>query len=378
MDLRIDRYNLKIGMALFFILGNAVLNLEAIPVLHYLFSGMRVLFVGYAMLLVLKNWEVGKFTWLVGAFYLVWGWITYQAQGAMNIWGSYCINTIGISIWLYYALLHSPKDTIRILCNIFSIFIYLNFITMLLQLDDFLDGFLLGTNYNQIGSTLLCGIITYSVAYKMQVKGLWPVLLLCTVSVLTTLYVGSMTSTTGCIMATVFLFIPRARLRRAIIISLVVFYVLFQAVVVFLRNDLSNAKAAAYLVEDVMKKDLTFTNRTLVWLQAYDDIVESPKTGYGAQDPEWFNDRYEVKSSHNILLQIMLYGGYILLGLFVLVICISAVHAMKGQSPYAQYIGFGVCTFFFMMIMETYNLTLIFYTLCLLFYSQNLVEENEQ
>ena len=73
MNLTIDRHNLHAGLALFFILGCSVLNLAAIPVLHYLFSGMRVLYIGYAMLLVLKNWEVGKFTWLVGIFYLVWG-----------------------------------------------------------------------------------------------------------------------------------------------------------------------------------------------------------------------------------------------------------------------------------------------------------------
>ena len=378
MNLTINRYNLHAGLALFFILGSSVLNLTGIPVLHYLFSAMRILFVGYAMLLVLKNWEVGKFTWLVGIFYVVWGWITYRAHGAMSIWASYCMNTIGLSIWLYYSISRSAEDTIRILCRIFGLFIYANLLALLMHLDDHMDGFLLGTNYNQIGSTLLCGIITYSVAYKMHLKGLWPTLLLCAVSILTTLYVGSMTSAAGCIMVTGFLFIPRARLRRAIIIGLIVFYVLFQALVVFLRNDLSNAKAAAYLVEDVMKKDLTFTNRTLVWLQAYDDVMESPKIGYGAQAPEWFSERYEVKSSHNILLQIMLYGGVVLLSLLILTVIICAIHAAKGQSPYAQYIGFGICTFFFMMIMETYNLTLIFYTLCMLYYSPMLQENHEQ
>lgn len=378
MSLTLNRYDLKIGLALFFILGSSVLNLGAFPVLYYFISGMRMLFILYAMLLVMKNWEVGKFTWLVGLFYVVWGWITYRAHGAMNLWGNYCMNTIGIAIWLYYAIKRSPEATIRILCHIFSIFIYANLLALLMEWDDALEGFLLGTNYNQIGSTLLCGIITYSVAYKMGIKGLWQTLVLCGVSILTTLYVGSMTSATGCILTTCFLFIPRARLRKTIIISLVVFYVLFQAVVVFLRNDLSNAKAAAYLVEDVMKKDLTFTNRTLIWLQAYDDVMESPITGYGAQVPDWFSDRYDVKSSHNILLQIMLYGGAVLLGILILIVCISALRALQGHSPYAQYIGFGVCTFFFMMIMETYNLTLIFYTLCMLYYSPKLVEVHEQ
>ena len=378
MNLTIDRHNLHAGLALFFILGCSVLNLAAIPVLHYLFSGMRILYIGYAMLLVLKNWEVGKFTWLVGIFYLVWGAITFRAQGAMIFWGNYCLNTVGLSIWLYYSFMRSAEETIRLLCRVFSLFIYANLLALFLQLDDLLDGFLLGANYNQIGSTLLCGIITYSVAYKMGLKGFWPTLLLCAVSIFTTLYVGSMTSAVGCVMVTGFLFIPRARLRRAIIISLVVFYVLFQAVVVFLRNDLSNAKAAAYLVEDVLKKDLTFTNRTLVWLQAYDDVMESPITGYGAQSPEWFSDRYEVKSSHNILLQIMLYGGAVLLGVLILIVCICAAHAIKGHSPYAMYIGFGICTFFFMMIMETYNQTLIFYTLGLLYYSPIFGKNDEQ
>lgn len=371
----INKYNLLTGLALFFIFGNSVLNLDALPTMHYLFSGMRVLFVGIAIMMILRRREVGPFTWMVGLFYLVWGYITYREQGAMNIWGSYCMNTIGISLWIYYSIKRSPEDTIRILCSIFGIFIYANFFDMILDTEDIFDGYILGHNYNQIGSTLLCGIITYSVAYKMQLKRLWNVLILCSICIITPIIVGSTTSTVGCLLVTAFLFIPWKRLRRITIISFIIFYILFQAIAVFLQNDLSKAKGAAYLIEEVMGKDLTFTNRTIVWLQAYDYAMDAPVMGYGARTPEWFEETFDVKTAHNILLQFMIYGGYVLLSVFALVMIICAIHAIKGQSPYAQHIGFGICAFFFMMIMETYNLNLIFYTMCLLFYSPNLMEK---
>ena len=118
-----------------------------------------------------------------------------------------------------------------------------------------------------------------------------------------------------------------------------------------------------------MQKDVTFTNRLYVWQETYDFIQRSPILGYGMRDKEWFSENIKVKSAHNVIYQIEIYGGYILLSLFIFIIFVSVSRSIKLSSIHTWYTLPGVCAFFFMMIMEMYGLPLIFYSLCLLFYS---------
>ena len=370
MPIEQERHNTFIVFAIFSILCNTILNLDAIPILHYLFSILPLIAVGYAFSLVLINFKVGKFTYLVFLFYVVLGATTFIHHGAFNIWTSRFINSLGLFILLYYSILRSPSNTIAILAQIFSVLIYINFFMMFIPpLGDILDGYLLGRNHNQVGAKLLCGIITSCMAYDMRIKTFKSALILCMVCVITPLYIGSTTSSVGCILASGFMLIPKDKVRRIIILTFFIFYVLFQSSVVFLGQDISTQKAAVYLVEDVMGKDLTFTYRTVVWLKAYDKIEASPITGYGMRDDEWFSGEFLVLSAHNIILQLLLYGGIVLLATLILIILITVVHSLKERSRITDTALFGLCTFFFMMMMENYNEILIFYLLFILYYS---------
>ena len=266
----------------------------------------------------------------------------------------------------------SPRKTICILSRILESFIYLNFITMLLLPDGLFDGaYLLGRNHNQIGTTLVAGLTTSYMAYNIQEKSKFSIILLCVVCILTPIIVGSMTTASGCLLISFFFLIPSEKLRKTAIIIFFIFYLIFQSFVVFLLGDLSKSDEAVYLIENVMKKDLSFTNRSTVWLKTSELIQQSPITGYGMRDSDWFVDKLYVKSSHNIIYQIQIFGGYILLLLFLTIIFSAIIKAVRHPSIHTQSVLFCTNVFFFMMVMECYNLAIIFYLLYMAYYAND-------
>ena len=59
---------------------------------------------------------------------------------------------------------------------------------------------------------------------------------------------------------------------------------------------------AVWFVEDILKKDMTFTDRARVWIEAVVLILDSSWYGYGIQPPEWFDSHFNVLSAHNFIL----------------------------------------------------------------------------
>ena len=373
-----DRHSIFTEFCLFFILGNSVLALGEVPILQMLFSGLRMVAVGYAFALLLQNFRIGKFAWIAIAFYAVLFAVTFKHHGAMNMWVSYFMNTISIAILTYYSLQRSAQITIDIYARIFAIFIYFNFISMIIAPNGIFRGdFPLGRNYNQVGATVLCGMVTYIAAHHMHIRTFIATALLCAICVLTPIMLGSMTSAVGCTLVFLFFLIPNKKLRRLIIISFFVFYLVFQALVVFLQSDLSDNKEIAYFVENVLGKELTFSDRTRVWSLTSTLIEDSPITGYGLRPTDWFDDHLRVLSAHNIILQMLIYGGYILLSVFILVILLTIRRSFNNRSKITDTMLFGVGVFFFMMMMENYSIVLIFYMLNILFYTPELTKTME-
>ena len=365
-----NTYGILNSLAIFFILSNAILYLDTIPVLRWLFSGLRVLAFAYALAIAFPHLRFGRFTVCVGLFYLIAGFTTVIHSGSIHTWLANTINSLGIILLVYLSLTQSPKHTIRTLALFFDICIYLNFFLTLLDPDGIFDGsYLLGLNRNTIGSTLFCGLVIHYFAYRMHERGWLTFVLLAATSIATTIITESMTSFVGCALLTVFFFVPAKRIRKIILIIFFAFYLVFQAFVVFIHGDISTNKKATFFVEEVLHKDITFTNRIYVWSDSYDLIQRSPVTGYGMQDSEWFELQVKVKSAHNIIYQVLICGGYILLGIFLMDIYMSVMRAIRQSSELTLFALFSVCTLFFMMIMEAYNFLIIFLILALTYYS---------
>lgn len=371
-------YDIVNSLAIFFILSNAILYLDTIPILRWGFSGLRAIAVLYAFSIAFPNLRFGKFTIMVGIFYLIAGLTTIIHSGSIHTWIAHAINSLGLILMVYLSMLQSPRHTIKILALIFDIFIYANFILTILFPDGVFEGsYLLGLNRNNIGPSIICGLVIHYYAYRMRERSWLTFALLGAVSITTTIIVGSMTSTVGCSLLTAFFFIPTKKIRQIILIAFFVFYLIFQAFLVYLQGDLSTNKKAAFFVEEILQKDMSFTNRIYVWSDSYELIQRSPLTGYGMQDSEWFEEQVVYKSTHNIIYQILVFGGYILLSIFFIIILMGVVRAIKQSSELTLFALFSVCTFFFMMIMEAYNFVNIFLILALMYYSFEFSKEIE-
>lgn len=367
---RIDTYNLLISLALFFILCNVALFLDPIPVLRWSFSFLRLFAVIYAFSIAIPKLRFGKYTVVVLFFYIVAGLITIMHNGSAHTWLSYTINSVGVVLLIYLSMLSSPRNTIRTLVTIFDFYIYSNFILTLIYPKGLLDGaYLLGVNYNSIGPVLICGLAIHYFAYKMHLRNWLTLLLLGGISIASTTIVGSMTSVIGCLLLLVYIFIPTHRLRKIALMSLFVFYLIFQTFIVFYQGDISTSETATYFIEDVLQKNLNFTNRVYIWEKSQILTKESPITGYGMQDSEWFESIFWVKSAHNIIYQILIYGGSVLLTFLFFSLLMSIIRAYRHPSILSHFMLYTLCVFYFMMMMEAYNLVLIFLLQELTYYS---------
>ena len=379
----IKRINTNIlnSLAMFFILSNAALYLDPIPVLRWGFSILRFVAVVYAFAVAIPQLHFGKYTRPIIIFFLIAGVLTILHNGSLHAWLANAINTIGLTLLIYLSILQSRKKTIHTLVTIFDSYILINFICTLLYPDGIFDGsYLLGMNYNSIGPVLFCGLMIHYYAYSMQIRSRLSFYILSGISIATTIIVGSMTSTVGCIIITAFTFIPTYTLRQITLISFFFFYLVFQAFIVFYLGDISENEHAVFFIEEILQKDLDFTNRTFVWAESKKLIQKSPITGYGIQSSEWFSDIFWVKSSHNIIYQILIFGGYLLFSVFIYIIFKCVKQATQSRSYLSQYSLFVLCVFYFMMIMEAYNFVLIFLIQELVYYSNefsNAIEDHE-
>ncbi len=368
--------NILNDLGILFILSNATLYLDTIPILRWSVSILRTFATLYAFLVAIPRLRFERYTRWVMLFFVVAGIFTVTYSGSFHAWAANAINSIGLILLIYLSLQESPKHTLNWLARILECFIYLNFVLTLIEPDGIFEGsYLLGLNHNQIGATLVCGLTTQYIAYKQSQKSWLTVIPLCAVCIITPILVGSMTSAIGCTLLSLFFIIPTKKIKQIFLIIFFGFYLLFQGGIVFLQKDLSGNRRATFFVEEVLEKDMSFTNRYSVWQNAYEMIQESPLVGYGMQDSEWFEKNFFVKSAHNILYQIQIYGGYILLGVFLIIIFMSVRRSIKQHSELTAYTLTGVLTFFFMMIVETYSLAHIFYMLSLAYYSYELSQE---
>lgn len=302
----------------------------------------------------------------------------------------FTIISVGFDVLMLWGIfkLYAPTYGEVILRSIvvsMSLCIYINLVLMFLYPHGFWTSktgtssyFLLGGNYNQMGRTIIPAV-TITGFYKMLYNRKSTALIaLIIASALTLFLVGSKTSIVGIGLIVAFYFVKSPRLRKRLIILFIAAYFIFQAMAVFGAYDLSKNEYIVYFVEQVLKKDLTFTNRTRVWANSIILISKSPIIGYGYQTDEWYRSILQVTTAHNLLLGQLISGGIIGLSIFIMTIISAARKHLQYPYPASQFLFFGLCTFLFMMIMEVYPYTYIALLLLLIYYSDKFDTSSKQ
>lgn len=285
-----------------------------------------------------------------------------------------------MEVWLLLLLFNYYKEQsgllLRTIAAAYSLCAYVNLAVMIafpdwmFAAEDARDSFLLGGNYNSMGCRFLCGIVTSMLCINYGKKWLINTIVLSIISLSTLGIVGSMTSLSSIILFIVLALIPSVKLQKIVLVGFFVSYVLFQVFVVFSGESLHENALAVYLIEDVLGKDMTFTNRTGMWDAAARMVAESPIIGYGLVDRDWYLSRMSTFAigPHNYIYAVLIYGGIVLLSCFIWLLTSSVKRIFSYIDRSSLTLLLGTTTLLFMMLMEVYPdfflmllLTLVFY-----------------
>jgi O-antigen ligase len=284
------------------------------------------------------------------------------------------------------------RSSLKGLIYIFSALVYINAILLILYPEglwvdpDWVDRgnptrYLFG-NQNQTGFICFLAIATqciYTFAYN---EGRTNLILLIIVSLASVLFLGSMTSAIGIILMTSYIVCHRFfKNTKAWLIAFTVLYTLMFIFIIWYGNDIEHVKWATAFVEDTLSKDTTFSKRTLIWANAVDLIKESPLTGYGIQNTEWNDEHLEGSGAHNLMVMLLLNGGFVFCLSFVYIVVYAIREALTVHSKVTTAAIMSLCVLFVMAFFEAYSIIYFFLYLQIVYYSSSIhkqIEESEK
>ena len=151
--------------------------------------------------------------------------------------------------------------------------------------------------------------------------------------------------------------------------------IFFQVFVCFQGNVLAESPLAVFFIEDVLGKDITFTNRTYLWDAALRVFMKSPLFGYGFVDGDWYYSHLSslAKGPHNYIWNVLINGGLILLSLFTYICLLVYAKLPTVSKRNILYLYLLISVLFLMMTMEVYPTEFLFILLSLAFFASNLL-----
>lgn len=374
----VTKKQILLFVAMFILFAQTMLVLDFMPILDTLFSGLRLLvFLILFFGIYLRRFYFTKLEYLLLLYALFLGSVSllYSEQKTM-----FFFQFINITTLLIFFKFFDFRDILKCAIIILSSFVYLNFLLTLMSPSAhfYIEGkaaFILGRNYNSMGPVLLLAIIT-NAFYFYNTNKMWlNLLIVSVVSFVTVVFMGSMTSAVGIGLMLFFIFFCKFRVARFALKVFFILVLLFNFILIYMQMEIDNSYAT-WFIEDILRKDMSFTDRARVWFEAVDLISESLLFGYGIQPPEWFDYHFRVLSAHNFILTMLLKGGFVLLGVFLTIIIVCVRNANKVVTPAITLLQFGCCSFLLMMTMESYSMMFVFYYLFLNYFSPNLYIAN--
>ena len=284
------------------------------------------------------------------------------------------------------------RSSLKGLVYIFSALVYINAVLLILYPEGLWEDpnwvdrgnptrYLFG-NQNQTGFVCFLAIATqciYTFAYK---KGYFNLILLTIISLVSVLFLGSMTSAIGIFLMMAYMLCNRLfKYPKGWLIAFAVIYTLLFTFIVWYGNDIEQIKWATAFVEDTLSKDTTFSKRTVIWANAVDWIKESPLVGYGIQNAEWNDDHLEGSGAHNLVVMLLLNGGFVFCLSFLYIVIYAVREALTVHSKATTAAVMSLCVLLVMAFFETYSIIYFFLYLQIIYYSASIpkqIEECEQ
>lgn len=376
-------------MMIFFVVLNVTISLSELkmPALSYGVLAINLVSFLFMLALVAREKKMSQYGFLNFLYlFILIGLTVVNVNDIRNAIYNSVFIWLMLLIMRYYR--HRMDMVIKCFTVAFTVSVWINFVhlvthPLLWLVDDYKDatGYLFGNNYNQMGCRMMVALASNVLCLRYSRIWLINFIALAIVIIASLAMVGSMTSLSMILVFLVCCLLPTSKLRMTAICGLFVVFLLFQIFVVFNGRGLENNGLAVYIVEDVLKKDLTFTYRTHMWESALKIIEESPIWGWGFADADWFKANMSAFAigPHNFILSILIHGGVILLSIYIM-ICSKVV---KTIMPYLkiknmQLLLLAVACLWVMSLFEMYPYTIMFYALALLYYSHYVYADAEK
>ena len=351
----------------------------------YLALGLTILSFFFYLMLYLKEKRMTTFAM---AYVLFFAFLFAMSviNDAEYLMAFYVAVEVLLLLLLFAYYQKNLKFIVQTFAFFFSLIIYINLAIMILfpawmfQAKDIYDSFLLGGNYNQMGARLICGLVVSVLCIHYSKWWILNSIILFLVCVTTLLLVGSMNSTANIIVYGLFCLIPSLTLRKAAIVSLFVVFILFHVFVVFNGESIHHNELAVYIIEDVLGKDITFTNRTFLWEGSMRLFSESPIVGHGVGGADWYRANLSAMAlgPHNFLLSILIHGGIVLFAMYCLICWMAFKKIIENFDFGASVILMGIAVIMFMMTMEVYSIFFISFFLTFAYYYKDIRESFPQ
>lgn len=169
---------------------------------------------------------------------------------------------------------------------------------------------------------------------------------------------------------TVFLLLAAAyemgfRLRVCnVAVYFAVFLALFFGIVVFRAQ-----RVLAYVIEDILGKDLTFTGRTDLWDASIELIRQRPVLGYGLIPRDLMTELVGSVNCHDLVFQVLADAGFVGLAVYGTMMGLLVKPLMAEREHYVgYYLAASLFALLLVFTMESPVYPLPHYTICILSY----------
>jgi len=292
---------------------------------------------------------------------------------------------LGACILLDMEMNRNPVNAIKCLITLFAILVYINFFVatpLFTDINHIGDvSWFLG-HRNTVGNNLvplLCFLVIYS--YHKDNSPLISIFIYLTLAVaLYTVIAGwSATSIVGISLAFIYIVIlyrlklPRIlNIRNYVIVTALFFFVFIIFNFQFIFRG---------FIETVLQRDLTFTNRTILWERAFESIAQNPLVGVGLGYHALHDIfHWQLYDSHNFILELLVTGG--LLGFATFSAIFIAVYRKLDRSrehKISDVVSFFFFIYLIMAMVETTFYQTPFYLMLILSYNVNkIIFQHEQ
>lgn len=330
MKLKIKKNSIKILFPIIALMEPGLF--VQISLIHNIWNGFRVMAILYIAIFIFKERELTTSTiqLLSMAFFLI-PIVSAFINGGSFVRAVKAMLPIMALVIYFDAMIRKYKlYAVDLIANLMVVYIVINAICLII----FPNGFgAYIAEYTQTGADSRLNFLgkdnrfiyffIFTIVICAVAKGIksritiWAILL----SFFSMLFVWSGTGVIGIFLFSVYLlFVHGKKLDKAVkLIPLaVLFAVIFVSVVFFHIQEIFSDFIVLFL-----HKDPTFTGRTYLWARSLELIAQKPLLGYGVTETYFLERHGNYYSPHNLILQILLTGGYLQFGLFIALVIVA-------------------------------------------------------